>query len=291
MPDRRDIRYSYDQSFDGLLCCVFESYTKRETPCQIQTEEDGQASLFPARYIETDPQKAERVRLSIPKRMGNAALPLLATAFLFDHPQTAMTLYRFIRLGYRYGPNIVDMLQLPDVSRVHQMVRAVGNEAHLLSGFVRFSQYPGGLTAVIEPKHQVLPLMEGHFSSRFPEEVFLIFDKTHRQALFYRPYESRILPLDELELPSYPSDQLPYSELWRTYYQAISIRERENPRCRMSHMPKRFWPHLHEMDASAPRLTSQERRAFSLDPPAENGKPRRQEKTPILQKADRFLHE
>ena len=28
----REIIYQYDGSFEGLLCCVFESYTKKRTP-------------------------------------------------------------------------------------------------------------------------------------------------------------------------------------------------------------------------------------------------------------------
>ena len=28
----REIIYQYDGSFEGLLCCVFESYTKKERP-------------------------------------------------------------------------------------------------------------------------------------------------------------------------------------------------------------------------------------------------------------------
>ena len=37
-----------------------------------------------------------------------------------------------------------------------------------------------------------------------------------------------------------------YRRLWRRFYDTIAIRERENPRLRMSHMPKRFWGTLTE---------------------------------------------
>ncbi len=32
MLDRPDMIYLYDGSFDGLLCCVFESYDKKRNP-------------------------------------------------------------------------------------------------------------------------------------------------------------------------------------------------------------------------------------------------------------------
>ena len=34
--------------------------------------------------------------------------------------------------------------------------------------------------------------------------------------------------------------------LWQQFYQTVSIQQRENPRCQMSHMPKRFWADLTE---------------------------------------------
>ena len=99
------------------------------------------------------------------------------------------------------------MLGKAETAAVRNMEKAVLNEAHLMREFLRFSDYHGALASVIEPKHYILPLIKGHFAERYPEEHFLIFDRT----------------------------------LWQEYYDAIAIKQRENPRCRMTHMPKRFW--------------------------------------------------
>ena len=40
----REIIYQYDGSFEGLLCCVFESYTKKERPTAILRDGDRSAS-------------------------------------------------------------------------------------------------------------------------------------------------------------------------------------------------------------------------------------------------------
>ena len=39
MPKRTDIAYLYDGSYEGFLCCVFESFEKREIPSDILTED------------------------------------------------------------------------------------------------------------------------------------------------------------------------------------------------------------------------------------------------------------
>ena len=42
-------------------------------------------------------------------------------------------------------------------------------------------------------------------------------------------------------------DESIYQQLWRSYYDAIAIRERLNPRKRRQDMPLRYWKYLTEM--------------------------------------------
>lgn len=273
------ILYRYDGSFEGLLCCVYDSYTARQPATDIQPMREAQSTLYPAREVETNEANAARVYVSLEKKLGAQGRDLVTTAFLYGGEEKAFDLYRFIVMGYRVGPSVAYMLGDELVSRVHKMSRAVRHEAHLLTGFIRFSQYStgelsmlpqsgeapralqklsgkgasryipsGALAAVIDPKHRVLPLISRHFCSRYPEEHFLIFDKTHRQALVYQPHSASLLELDSLELPPAEEEEALCRRLWKGYYDAISIKARENPKCRMSHMPKRFWGNLTEME-------------------------------------------
>ena len=43
-----------------------------------------------------------------------------------------------------------------------------------------------------------------------------------------------------------------YRRLWRSFYDTISIEERYNPRCRMTHMPKRYWGTMTEFQREEP---------------------------------------
>ena len=45
MPAESDLVYLYDGTFDGFLCCVYESVYSRQVPADIQPEEDAQPSL------------------------------------------------------------------------------------------------------------------------------------------------------------------------------------------------------------------------------------------------------
>ena len=66
-----DIAYRYDGSFPGFLCCIFESYAKKELPAAVLPPEEGQLSLFGSRDIPTDMARASRVAVGL-ARLGGA---------------------------------------------------------------------------------------------------------------------------------------------------------------------------------------------------------------------------
>lgn len=238
--------YEYDGSFEGLLCCVFESYAKKEIPCAINLIDSGTLTLFPAKKIATDLQKSNRVLVSIPKKIGSSALEFIQNAFLTYLSQKELYILLFLRMGYTYGPSVINMLSNDVVNTLFKAVKNLHNESHLFKGFIRFSIFNNALVSEIEPKNYVLPLLVQHFSERYPEEHFLIYDKTHNMALIYKPYQSTIIPIEELTLPELNDDERHFQDLWRLYYKTIEIQGRHNPKCRMSHMPKRYWNYLTE---------------------------------------------
>ena len=97
------------------------------------------------------------------------------------------------------------------------------------------------LVGEIAPKNRVLPLLRPHFCARYPEESFVLYDRTHREALFYRPRRWAIVPLEAFHAAAPGREERDFRRLWRRFYDTIAIEGRENPRCRMTQMPKRFW--------------------------------------------------
>ncbi|SHN71787.1 TIGR03915 family putative DNA repair protein [Desulfitobacterium chlororespirans] len=246
MFDGATLVYKYDGSFEGLMCCVFASYEQKEIPCDILPPE-GQPGLFDIlKSIETDRQKAQRVYDSIPVRISLEAQELVKLGFLTCTPQKERLIFLFLRLGYKLGGKVMGMLTDDNVHALQKAVRNLTNESHRYKGFVRFSVYNEALVAVIEPENFVLPLLAYHFSNRYPNEVFMIFDKTHKAALIHQAGRVEIVDVEEWELPEPEEKEVEYRRLWQQFYKTIAIASRDNPRCRMNFMPKRFWKHLTE---------------------------------------------
>ncbi len=246
MPDRSNLIYRYDGSFEGLMCCVFESYDKKEIPCDIISPAASQTMLFPVKDITTDLQKASRVFDSIPIKIGAYALQFVQNSFLTCLLQKELYILLFLRLGYKTGPSVMNMLADDVVNTLFIAVKHLEHESHLLKGFIRFSIFQNALVAEIEPKNIVLPLLTQHFCERYPQERFFIYDKTHGMALIYQPYKQAIISIDELQMPIPDEDEQSIRKLWQLFYDTIEIKGRHNPKCRMSHMPKRYWKYMTE---------------------------------------------
>jgi probable DNA metabolism protein len=235
------VTYRYDGSFDGFLCCVFRSYRHHEDPICFLTPDSDEHTLYPEYIVETEPEKAARVFRSLAEKISPRAQHLVARGFLSCAPERDRMLYDFIRLGYETGPDLLRRVGDDRVVNVLGTVRHLENEAHLLKGFVRFSAFGKTLAAEIEPKNRVLPLLRAHFCTRYAGESFLIYDRTHREALLSQNGSWAILPLDGFQMAAPGQGETQYRALWRRFYDTIAIAGRENPRCRMSHMPKRYW--------------------------------------------------
>ena len=244
--------YSYDGSFAGFLCCVFDSYVHREAPAEFRTPEDPCCSLYPLRTVETEEGHARRVYRSLPDKMGPMGQRMVTRGFLTCLPQRELWLWRFIQMGYDRGPALLRDLTDPTVDKLRKAVHHLEQEAHLYTGFARFSDLEGVLVGEIEPKNRVLPLLRGHFCGRFPQERFVLHDRTHHEALFHQPRKSVILPVENVHLGPAGQEELAYRRLWQSFYDTIAIEGRYNPKCRMTHMPKRYWAMMTEFQQEEP---------------------------------------
>ncbi len=243
-----DIVYLYDGSFEGFLCCVFESFVQHEIPFAVWTPERETATLYPIREIETDSVKAHRVFASFRSKLGAETELLVTRDFLSGREDKELLLIRFLHLAFALGAGTVRRAGHPDVAPLYEMEKSLNWEIDKYQGFVRFQEYDGVLGAVIHPKNYILPLLRAHFCGRFPEESFMIYDAVHNAVLIQENHKARLVELAApLELPPPSEREQELQALWKQFYNTLEIKARHNEKCRMSHCPKRFWADMVEM--------------------------------------------
>ena len=245
--------YRYDGTFDGFLCVVFEAFRRRERPAAIVSG-PATAGLFGHEVAVAPEQRhADRVALGIAQRGGPSRLDAVYHAFQSDRPGREGVLLRLLETLFGEGPSRLDDFRNPDVRAAHAMERLTRREVHRMHAFVRFEEaVDGRFIAEVEPEADVLPLIGEHFGTRYPAMAWAVVDQARRRALLHRPDASAglserlaIVPSDQVSAERLPREAAVQKQ-WQTYFHAVTIPERANPKLHLRHLPRRYWRHLPE---------------------------------------------
>lgn len=251
MPNWKPIKktYLYDGTFDGLLTIVFDSYLKKTIPLQIIPEKDYVPNFLDnIIWIKTDLEKAKRVFHGIEKNISYPALYHSYYAFLCNSPNKEISIVKYLYHGFQAGSQIDTLLSIDYVFQVHAMKKKALGECHRLKGLLRFIELESGIYyASIHPDHSILEPLGHHFMRRLEGQNFLIHDKTHNLAFLYNTKEYQIVDEVTSFFPKISHDEKKYQELWKTFFETISIKDRKNSRLQMQYMPKKYWQDLIEM--------------------------------------------
>ena len=246
MSDGTAVIYVYDGSFDGLMCCVAKSLRSRERPEAIILQDEAQESLFPTVTIDTDSVLSKKVTGFIRERIGVRSLEFIKRVYLTNMERRENAILDFVAKSLECGKSLLGALVSEDVLPMIKAVRRLNNEAELLKGFIRFSDMGGVLVSVIKPDNRVLPLLARHFCDRFPDGRVVIYDEGHGEILACGEGEIRLGFADGLTLPPASAEEKKYRALWQSFYETAAVKERYNPKCRLSRMPKRYREYMTE---------------------------------------------
>lgn len=244
--------YLCDNSIDGIFTAIYLAWSSRLGHSNIKIEEKSEGSKYSnielfAEYVgvDTDYILSVKVAKSIQDKISQEAYEMVYRVALSDYTGKSDLIYRFLILGFAVGSNITQHLSNEVVNQIFKINKNVGNEAHHLTGFVRFSEQENGLlTSVIHPKNNVLSLIAPHFVDRLSQERFLIYDANRKIAALYVPGSPWVLAeipelnQDKVNEISFQEDE--YRDLWRTFFDHIAIKERINPKLQRNNLPLRF---------------------------------------------------
>ena len=244
---------------DGLLTAVFDAFLLKEQPSELLTEGEALPLFCERTYcVVTDGEKAQRVWTGLEKQLPREALRLISVSWLSELQELSTPLFRYVCKVFRQGDvsrNFAD----PDVLAVTNIARRVLHEQLRMKQFIRFQKAKDGTyLAVVRPDHNVLPIVTDHFQDRFNDQPWLIYDARRHYGFYYDGKtvthvtfeDEAAVPFNlsngKLDADVLSSDDQLLQDLWRTYFKAICIRERMNPRKQLKDMPRRYWKYMTE---------------------------------------------
>ena len=239
------IVFTCEDTFEAMMTCIYEAWASKagHKNIKLKTEPIGNLELFcEYRHTDGDMEKCRKVIRAIQQKISRRAYHMVFRCAASEYPEKLDIIYRFLLLGFYYGSRVLSMLSHPAVMAFFELDRKVSNETHLFREFTRFSSSESGvLSALIEPKSNILPLLYPSFEDRMPSENWMITDVNRRLAAVH-PAE------DETYLTSLSADELTlirqdyfqkdiYTDMWTGVFQNIAIKERKNPACQRTHLP------------------------------------------------------
>ncbi|WP_051434478.1 TIGR03915 family putative DNA repair protein [Desulfonatronum lacustre] len=240
--------FSYDGSFDGLLCAFAAADGEGLERCGFVVEGGGRPGLWPPTRVAVHAETAARFLERLRRSGGEGAVQHLVYVFLAEVQGAEPELYEFARLTLQAGTSVLGMRTNAAVRRVMDWKAKVGKEAHRCTGLLRFMELRDAtLYARFEPDHNVLPLVAPHFQRRFPQDNWVIHDLRRGLALAWDGQELHpVVGVPENVDALLSRRETTFQELWREYVQALAVPERRNPALQRRFMPRRYWKHLVE---------------------------------------------
>jgi probable DNA metabolism protein len=248
--------FIYDNTFEGLLTCVFDAFNRREFPQKI-VREDVIIPLFTESFrVITDEAKSERVLKALGKKISSSALRMLFVDFLSELDGMEIVIFRYIQKAVTAKQSIEMNFADADVLELSKVYRKVMREEERVRQFVRFGKTADNIYfAVIEPVYNVLLLTADFFKNRYADQQWIVYDTKRKYGLFYDLNTVETVRFDNPDISLTTGNINPekldesesdFKNLWKDYLNAITIRERINPKLQRQYMPVRFWKYLTE---------------------------------------------
>ena len=247
-----------EDSIEGIFTAVYESYCMKleHENSRIQIGEEGNLRLFSTCHtIIPDQEKAVRVIKTLITRFGQEVYYTLCQALSTEDADKGDAVYHTIvhALARRKRFYFMDHLAVPCVMRVFELARYAQNEIQHLKGFLRFQELENGLLfARIGPNNNIVTFLAPHFSDRYPNENFVIYDENRRIFVLHpvRKQWSVVTgeSIDEEMTKQFSKKEKEYQELFRYFCDRIAIKERKNPGLQRQMLPIRFQEYMVEFD-------------------------------------------
>lgn len=243
-----------EDRLDAMMTCIYYAWASKLGYKNIYLKAGTvmQRELFcEYRYITAEEDKAESVIRSIQRKISYRAYYEVYKTAMSKDPDKLNWIYLFLLLGFAYGKETLKMLKEPPVETVMRLGKKVGNEAHLYREFTRFHRIPPGIyISHFEPDNNIITFLAEYFEDRMPSEQWIIVDDRRKLAAIHpkeREYYLSTLTQQQFEtLKESEKVKDGFTDLWKTFFHTIGIKERENPACQKNMMPLKYRRHVTE---------------------------------------------
>ena len=209
--------YTCKDRLEDIMTCIYDAWVEAvrigHNQIQVKKEPIFQQTMFDEYiHVDGDAEKAEKVIRSIRRDISDEAYMDVYYATLSAEEDALQAIYNFLRVGFAVGCRVLDYYTNPHVMRILELRR--------------------------------------NFADRMPSEHWMIIDDTRKTACVH-PKDGtnylRYLTDAEFEtLRKTEEYEDEYTDMWKTFFHAVGIKERENYICQRNLFP--IWKRKHVVE-------------------------------------------
>ena len=213
--------YTCQDRLTDIMTCIYDAWSEAlkvgHNQIGLKKEPIFQQTMFDEYiHVDGDPSKAEKVIRSIRRSISETAYMNIYYASLSADENALQAIYDFLRVGFAIGSTVVGQYTNPHVMNLLELRRQVSN----------------------------------HFANRMPSEHWMIIDDNRKTACVHvKDDENYLRYLTDNEfsvLQKTESYEDEYTDMWKTFFHAISIEQRKNYVCQRNLFP--IWKRKHAVE-------------------------------------------
>lgn len=243
------IVYVIEGSQTGLYSALYYAYKNKKFPDKI-IEIYTQLSLTDEIiYIKNDTTIAEKVKIFLTKCKTKNTVYETSIALKSGECNKLSVIFFYLK-------TVIDEKNT-DISRnfahtyvlnFYDLIKRIHTETHRFKGFLRFEESSSGFYySHYTPDNDITEYLMPHFEARFASIPFIIHDVKRNIVGLCDGKTYKTIYSGNTPVTIYLSDnETVFRNLWRSYYNAVTIKCRKNDRQMYAYMPKRYHKDLPE---------------------------------------------
>jgi len=220
--------FSYDGTFEGLLCVIVKCISLRVMPRNIKPDYMVVNTIHENTYlrVRSDYTIANKLYQLIGRASSAENQQMASDCFLTCMSDMEKELFLLVCKSLKYGAYIAEEHKDETMARIQVAIRNLYREEQAYFAGLDLTDTEEVSVAVINPVNCILPIMKYDLSRKYRDRNLLIYDKRHRKVFVKKKYTEDVFDVRMIQCTEINNTEDVLKYIWPYFSEEIRIRDR-----------------------------------------------------------------